>query len=215
MQNSITPCVDAAKHFETREEWLLWRKGGVGSSDAAAIMGESPWATPFELFLEKTGRIAGRRRSPWEWKAMQRGIRLEPEARESYESWHRILMPSAPLIHPLYPQLRASLDGLNREAQRALEIKCPGEADHKVAVGGKIPKKYRLQCAHILMVSGMPRLDYFSYRDEKGVTIAMERERTLESSLMERELEFWECVQRDRWPPPRFFVPSNVLFFRR
>ena len=37
------------------EEWLDWRKKGIGSSDAPIIMGVSPWKTPFELWEEKTG----------------------------------------------------------------------------------------------------------------------------------------------------------------
>lgn len=40
----------------TREEWLAERKKGIGGSDAAAILGISPWATPVTVWLDKTGR---------------------------------------------------------------------------------------------------------------------------------------------------------------
>ena len=38
-------------------EWIERRKQGVGGSDVAAIMGLSPWRTPAEVWLEKTGRV--------------------------------------------------------------------------------------------------------------------------------------------------------------
>lgn len=40
----------------SNEEWLEQRKRGIGGSDVGALMGLSPWKTPLELWLEKTGR---------------------------------------------------------------------------------------------------------------------------------------------------------------
>lgn len=40
----------------SREEWLDYRKKGIGGSDAAAIMGVSPFATKRDLFYDKTGK---------------------------------------------------------------------------------------------------------------------------------------------------------------
>ena len=47
-----------------REEWLAVRKRGIGSSDAAAAVGLSPYKSQLELWLEKTGRDAGMKHSP-------------------------------------------------------------------------------------------------------------------------------------------------------
>ena len=38
----------------SREEWLDYRKKGIGGSDAAAIMGVSPFATKTDLYYDKT-----------------------------------------------------------------------------------------------------------------------------------------------------------------
>src|SRR5690625_7660159 len=38
----------------SREEWLRERKTGIGGSDAAAVLGFSPWVSPFELYIDKT-----------------------------------------------------------------------------------------------------------------------------------------------------------------
>lgn len=182
----------------TREEWLLWRKAGMGSSDAPAIMGASKWSTPVECLLEKADRTDGRLRAPWEIKVMNRGVRLEPEARLSYENWLSIKMPKKLVIHPRFPQLRASFDGLNRDEGRVLEIKCPGKEAHATALAGKIPEDYFWQCVHLLMVSGMEWLDYYSYDGENGVAVAMRRDLSAEKRLMEMELDFWKLVEKYR-----------------
>ena len=42
-----------------RDEWLEVRKKGIGSSDAAAAIGLSPYKSQLELWMEKTGRSPG------------------------------------------------------------------------------------------------------------------------------------------------------------
>ena len=39
----------------TREEWLSYRRLGIGGSDVAAIMGISPFATSRDLYNDKIG----------------------------------------------------------------------------------------------------------------------------------------------------------------
>lgn len=41
---------------KTDDEWREQRTHGIGGSDVAALMGLSPWKTPLQLWLEKTGR---------------------------------------------------------------------------------------------------------------------------------------------------------------
>ena len=36
-----------------RAEWLAWRRGGIGASDIAGILGISPWSSPFAVWAEK------------------------------------------------------------------------------------------------------------------------------------------------------------------
>ncbi|MCM1277019.1 MAG: YqaJ viral recombinase family protein, partial [Lachnospiraceae bacterium] len=39
------------------EEWLEFRKKGVGGSDAAVVCGISKYKSPVELWMEKTNRM--------------------------------------------------------------------------------------------------------------------------------------------------------------
>lgn len=67
-----------------RKEWLKARQKGIGGSDAASVLGISPWKTNVQLWEEKTGitepeDISGKRSS-----ASVKNLR-PPSA--SYSSW--------------------------------------------------------------------------------------------------------------------------------
>ena len=65
---------------QTREEWLAERRQGIGGSDAAAVLGLSPWRTPVSVWLDKTGRAAPQP----ETEAMRIGTELEDYVARSY-----------------------------------------------------------------------------------------------------------------------------------
>ena len=54
----------------------------LGGSDAAAVMGLSPWATPVELWGQKTGRTPREPLTSAQQKRFDRGHRLEPFIRD-------------------------------------------------------------------------------------------------------------------------------------
>lgn len=54
----------------------------LGASDAAAVMGLSPWSTPVELWQEKTGRRPDEVPSARQQRIFDRGHRLEPFIRD-------------------------------------------------------------------------------------------------------------------------------------
>lgn len=43
-----------------RNEWLEYRKTGIGSSEVATIVGLNPWETPYQLWRRKTGQDAAK-----------------------------------------------------------------------------------------------------------------------------------------------------------
>jgi putative phage-type endonuclease len=62
-------------------EWLALRKDGLGASDMAAVMGVSPYATPYSLYLEKRGEGPERKVGA----AANRGVLLEDAVATFYE----------------------------------------------------------------------------------------------------------------------------------
>lgn len=178
-------------------DWLVWRQNGIGSSDAAAIMGVSPWQTPLRLFELKTGRVE----SPPPTAAMRRGTDLEAQARREFEFEYDTDFRPACLIHPEHAFLKASLDGWSRDGSVVLEIKAPGQKAHAEAVAGRVPAYYVPQVQHLLMVSGARECHYWSWTPEDGgVLVRVERDEAYIATLLAAEVGFWRCVQEDEPP---------------
>lgn len=199
------------------DEWLDWRKKGIGSSDAPIIMLDSPWKTPFELWQEKTGRVAKESVSNF---AQERGNAIEPIARARYELECDIEMGPALCQHSNYPWMRASMDGWNPLAKRGLEIKYVGVEDFEGAKAGFVPRKYIPQLQHQFMVTGAEQIDFYAYSVAKGVeihrgqTVLVKTFPDLEyiKILFDAEKEFYNCMVIDR-PPP--FVEGDFKLIRK
>jgi putative phage-type endonuclease len=146
--------------FTSRDSWLNWRKQGLGSSDAPIIMGVSPWKTPHQLWLEKTGKTAG---EPTNTYILEKGHNMEPKARALYEIMDKTSYTPVNIQREDHPHLKASLDGYNAEKNIALEIKYAGKEDHENAAAGIVPEKYYWQLQHQLMVSDAQMVKYISF----------------------------------------------------
>jgi putative phage-type endonuclease len=183
------------------KEWLIWRKGGLGASDAPVIMDVSPYTSRFELWLEKTGMSERPDFHPMAIKAMARGTLLEPQARECYEKKVGARFEAnINLIHPTHDFIRCSLDGHNSQLNRIVEIKCPGKIDLEEAKKGRVPKKYLPQVQLQLLLSGAVACDYFTYDGEDGSIVTVLPDPVYQQSLEDEMTSFWQLV-RAKEPP--------------
>ena len=41
----------------SKEEWLRYRKQGIGGSDVSCLLGINKWKSEIELWLDKTGQL--------------------------------------------------------------------------------------------------------------------------------------------------------------
>src|SRR5271156_958184 len=97
--------------FETKEEWLKWREGGIGGSDIATIMGHNPYKTPYQLWEEKCGF-----RTVFETPAMLYGTLTEPIARTWLNDKRSLNLEAGICVQDDdVPIFRASLDGYNEK----------------------------------------------------------------------------------------------------
>jgi putative phage-type endonuclease len=176
-------------------EWKKMRKSKIGASDAPVIMCKSPWKTPFQLWEEKMGFYE----QPTT-EAMQRGIQMEQEARIAFEKLTEIPVFQKVMIHAEYDWMIASLDGIDIEHKRIVEIKCPGKLDHECAMDGEIPEKYFPQLQHQMIVCDLDMAFYFSYTHKNCKLLEIYRCREYEESLLQKEREFFKCLV-DLEPP--------------
>lgn len=195
MMNDLLPYffVDLAQNTP---EWLAWRSGGIGASDAPTILGENPWKTRVQLLQEKCGQAPKRTLTA----AMRRGTALEPEARQHCINQLGIDFVPACLQSQRFPWLRASVDGLESDHKsRVLEIKC-GEGAYRVtATERRAPPYYYGQLQHILALTELPALDFWCYLPSKTpLHLSVPRDDAYIQRLLVAEARFWEEVTRLR-----------------
>ena len=184
------------------EDWLEYRKQGIGGSDAAVACGISRYKSPVELWLEKTGQLPNQEAG----EAAYWGTQLEPLVRAEFtrrtgiEVAHTMqLLQSAE-----HPFMLANLDGTCEHPDFG---PCIFEAKTASAYKAKewdnsITEEYLLQIQHYMAVTG--------YR---GAYIAaliggntfrwkfVERDESLIAVMIHLEAEFWDYVQEGTPPP--------------
>jgi len=140
---------------EARDAWLAERKTGIGGTDAAAILGTSPWASAWDVWMSKTGKGGEVR----ETEAMWWGRELEEIIAKRYtEATGRIVYdPERLFRHPEFDCLIGTPDRLVVGEKRGLEIKTAGiysAGDWLEPGTDQIPQHYLVQVLHYMLVTG-------------------------------------------------------------
>lgn len=193
----------------SREEWLQYRRQGIGSSDAAAAVGLNPYQSPLELWLIKTGRDEDLPQidpaddtSPMFW-----GTVLEPVVAERYacRTGHKVRRCNAMLQHP-DPDKSWMLANIDREIVghpdvQILECKTAGEFGTRLWRDG-VPEYVQCQVQHQLAVTGKQAADVAVLLCGQELRIhRIERDDDLIAHLIELERRFWQYVVTDTPPP--------------
>ena len=147
--------------------WHAHRATYRNASETPAVLGVSPWVTPYQLWLQRSGRA-----QPEVTKPMLHGTQLEPLAREAYEKLTGHVMQPLVLVEGDYS---ASLDGITLDGGLILEIKCPFKGRDsdlwKAASEGVIPEHYRWQIETQLMVSGAELAHLYVFDGQEGILV--------------------------------------------
>lgn len=178
-------------------EWLAYRRTLRNASESPAVLGVSPWVTPYQLWLSKTGRD-----EPQTNAAMRHGSALEPLARHAYE------VETGHVMQPLVLQdgpYSASLDGMTLGGELIVEIKAPVRGQQsslwRAVAGGEVPEHYFVQIQHQLMVSAALAAHLWVFDGERGLL----REIRPDAATFDRIRAGWEdfavYLQADVPPP--------------
>ncbi|KVS50668.1 endonuclease [Burkholderia cepacia] len=202
-----------------RESWLALRRTGIGGSDAAAALGESPYQTPYELYLDKLGLAPPRE----ETERMRMGRRLEAVIADEYALTRvvKLRRRNQPVRHPKYPWMLASPDRLVEGQRLGLEAKSVDPAAFRFGEWGdegsdQVPTHYLLQVCHYMCVLDYARWDLAALVGGNHLRVyTIHRDVELEEMLIEREHAFWQHVERREPPEPGFEHPSTLPLLRR
>lgn len=188
---------------QNSKEWLKWRKEGIGSSDAPAVMGLSPYTTPYELFREKTGK------GVYEKKAnayiLELGHELEKKMRAMVELVTGYTFKPVVCQHPERPYIRASLDGYDEKFNIILECKMVGRSAYQEIMHTNRPLLHHLpQLWHQFAVTGATRIIYAFCTNERNKMLQFHYleiypDANEINKLMEEEAKFWAKVQSGEW----------------
>ena len=188
----------------SREQWLAVRRGGIGSSDAASAIGLSPYKSPLELWLEKTGQAGAFLKNDVEddTAATYWGTLLEPIVAAHYtkRTGHRVRRVNAVLQHP-EPTCSWMLANIDREVIGAkevqiLECKTAGLQGARLWKDG-VPEYVQLQVMHQLAVTGKQAADVAVLIGGQQLEIhRIERDEGMICNLIELERAFWKKVEQ-------------------
>ena len=210
---------DPTPHEQNTAAWLNWRLDGIGASDAPALMGENPWKPAARLFAEKCAAKRSHFRGSFGGGggggAAGRGSALEPQARALYNRLRGVEARPLCLQSRAWRWARASLDGIDRSAGRAVEIKCGDRAYAITAATGAPPGYYAGQLQHILAVTGYASVDFFVWLPGlRPLLLTVPRDDDYIARLVERGAEFWARVEAVRGCPP-VYPPVQLALFPR
>lgn len=188
-----------------RQQWLEVRKGGIGSSDAAAAIGLNPYKSQLELWLEKTGRGDASAEhqgmdDPRFW-----GTLLEPYVAVAYQqiTGRKVRKLNAVLQHPTLPFMLANIDRevVGNPDVQILECKTAGEFGSRLWKD-EVPEYVQLQVQHQLAVTGKAAADVAVLLCGQKLEIhRIERDDEIIARLMVLESHFWSHVESDAPPP--------------
>lgn len=200
-----TPSPTIVQLVQGSPEWLAYRKNMRNASETAAVLGVSPWMTPYQLWLHKTGRAESKATA-----AMQHGTDMEPAARLAYETATGQILQPLVLSDGLYS---ASLDGMTLDGDLIVEIKCPYKGQASTlwndVVVGHVPDHYAAQIQHQLMVSGAKLAHLYVFDGTQGLLRPVEPI----DHAMQRIRQGWDLFQTylDTDTPPPLTDADTVL----
>jgi len=192
---------------QNTDRWLEWRRQGIGSSDAAIIMGVSPYKTPFQLWEEKLGlnnhddsgsnfvKDLGHKFE----KSAKADLNLELEAN---------LQPEC-VEHNEFDWLRASFDAIDLKSRVFAEIKYVGAKKFDWIKENQKPlPEHWPQVMHQFLISGFEKGYYVAYTltdDRKKISrierVKIEPDIEYIKKMFKHLKDFWNKVQNQVAPP--------------
>jgi len=215
---------DASFHAE--------RKTGIGGSDIAAILGMSPWRTPYEVWLEKTGRSD----PPTGTLAMRHGTYVEEFVAREYASTtgRQVERYNALLRHPDIPLIGhidrlvipdgAKIASHKRVIRTNRGLECKAVNAYSLGRDGEwgepgtdqVPKQYLLQVAAYQALTGCELWDLAALFGNNQFRIySFRRDPELEDYILTEVDDWWRhYVEADTPPDPQTAAEAKLRWPR-
>ena len=201
------------------EEWLEYRRRGIGGSDAAAILGVSPCATARDLYYDKL-KVVSYEDGESNWVQKKVGHLLEDLVAEIFhvKTGFEIYQVKKMFYHPVYTYMLADIDyfiRLPNGKTAILEIKTTNyNARDNWWMNGKetVPVYYESQGRHYMAVTDLDRCFFcclYGNNEEEVIIREVKRDFEYEAEMVFLEQYFWENHVQRHVPPP--YTESGAL----
>ena len=186
----------------SHEEWLRYRKLGIGGSDVGAICGLNPYKTAMQIYFDKTSDTI----EYTDNEAMRQGRDLENYVAQRFmeATGKKVRKANAIFCHEEYPFLLANVDRMLTGENVGLECKTASPYAADQWKDGQIPMHYQIQCYHYISVCNADAwyIAVLIYGKEFKF-YRIERDDQLIADLIQIEKDFWnEYVILHKLPDP-------------
>ena len=183
----------------THDEWLDWRRKGIGGSDASTVVGLNPYNSLFALWCDKKGLLPPKETN----EAMRIGHDLEQYVADRWmeaagKKCHR---NNYMWRSDEYPWMLADIDREVVGENAGLECKTTSPYNKHDFESGEVPLTYYVQCQHYMAVMGFDRMYLAVVVLGKGFYhFVVERDDNEIEALAAAERDFWQKVENDEIP---------------
>ncbi|MDE6901505.1 MAG: YqaJ viral recombinase family protein [Lachnospiraceae bacterium] len=145
-------CTTISTASMSREDWLRLRKSGIGGSDAGAICGLNPYASPMSVYRDKTSEDV----SDTDNEAMRQGRDLEDYVARRFMEATGLKVRRSNMMYRSddHPCMIADVDRLVVGEDAGLECKTASAYNADKWKDGEVPMHYLIQCCHYMAVTG-------------------------------------------------------------
>ena len=212
IQTSYEPVVIVDTTDLNRDEWLEYRRSGIGGSDVSAVLGVSPFITGRDLYYDKL-RIVSAVDDTANWVQKEIGNLLEDLVAKIFhvKTGYRIYQLKKMFRHPAYGFMTANIDyfaELSNGETAIVEIKTTNYNNTGKWWDGRnetVPLNYELQGRHCMSVMNLNRVYFcclYGNSADEVIIRHIDRDLDYESEMIALEEYFWVNHVQARVPPP-------------
>lgn len=197
-------------------DWLLSRRRGIGGSDVAKVLGLSKYSSPYQIWMDKTGKIEIDTSETSE--AAYWGHQMEEVVAKEFEkrTGKKVRVSNKIYFHKNYPFLLANVDRIVVGEDAILECKTASEYLKDSWADDEIPIAYLAQVQHYLNVLNKKKA-YIAclIGGNKFVWKEIQRDDELIEQMTEKLVDFWENYVLTDTPPEVDAQKSTTEFINK
>jgi putative phage-type endonuclease len=198
MNEKVEKLLKIPQYPQRSPEWFEQRNNAITASDIPTVLGENKYKSSWSLLMDKCNAnpkpFVGNEATRW-------GTHYEDTAIEKYsELRNKEVLSFGLLIHPEYPWLGGSPDGITKDGI-LLEVKCPLR---RKIVHGSVPEHYLSQILLNLEICDLEMGHFIEFvpgnadNDYEINIVEVPRDREWFANKVSEMKEFWDSVVKYR-----------------